>query len=519
MVDAAPETKPPQPAEVPPAPVHAPLLLASVLLVAVCGLIYELIASTLASYLLGDSVLQFSTVIGVYLCAMGVGAWLSGRVDKGLFRRFVEVELAVALIGGTMAPILFLTFAHGGVFRVVLYSLVFLTGTLVGLEVPLLLRILKSSMTFKDVVSRVLTVDYLGSLVASLAFPLLFLPRFGLIRTSLLFGLLNALVGLLSTWLLGRALGNARGLRIKAGVVCAVLFGLTLSADRLTELSETSMYSDDVVYARQTPYQRIVVTRARRSFQLFLNGALQFASSDEYRYHEALVHPAFSVGRPIGTVLILGGGDGLAAREVLKHPGITKVTLVDLDKGVTDLARSAVWLKEQNQDALHDARVEIINTDAMIWLEEHPEEKFDLVLVDFPDPSSFAVGKLYTTRFYRLLRGAMKDDGLAAIQSTSPLFARQSFWCIATTLEASGFSVRPYHAFVPSFGVWGFMLASPSAFDAPSQPPAFASSLTPSILRGMFEFPADMARLPSDVNRLNNQVLVQYYDEEWRKWN
>jgi len=262
-----------------------------------------------------------------------------------------------------------------------------------------------------------------------------------------------------------------------------------------------------------------VVTRSQHAFSLFLNGALQFTSSDEYRYHEALVHPAFSVGRPIRRVLILGGGDGMAAREVLKHPGIEHVQLVDLDEGVTRLAKAAVWMRELNGGSLDDPRVTVLNTDAMMWLEDTAKEKFDLILVDFPDPSSFAVGKLYTTRFYALLRSALAPEGLVAIQSTSPLFARQSYWCIATTLEASGLKVRPYHAFVPSFGVWGFMLASPAGFEIPQTPPAFARSLSPQVLTSMFDFPPDMARVPSQVNRLNNQALVHYYDEEWRQWN
>jgi spermidine synthase len=499
--------------------VSAPLLLASVLAVATCGLIYELVAGTLASYLLGDSVLQFSTVIGVYLSAMGVGSWLSRFVERGLFRRFVEVELAVALVGGFTAPALFLLFVHGGVFRVVLYGSVFLTGTLVGLEIPLLLRILKNSMTFKDVVARVLTVDYLGALLASLAFPLIFLPRLGLVRTSLLFGLLNALVGLASTWLLREGLVNVLGLRVKAVVVCVLLAAGVWKADALSDMAETAIYPDEVVHARQSAYQRLVVTRSRHGFQLFLNGALQFSSVDEYRYHEALVHPAFSVGRPIRSVLVLGGGDGLAAREALKHPSVERVTVVDLDPAVTDLARDAPWLRDLNGGSLRDSRVRVVNDDAMIWIDESRDTRYDLVLVDFPDPASYAIGKLYSTRFYALLKRSLADGGLAAVQSTSPLFARQSFWCIATTMEAAGLFVRPYHASVPSFGVWGFMLASTTPFDAPREPPPFATSMAAGTLAGMFSFPPDIARVPTEVNRLNNQALVQYYDEEWRQWN
>src|SRR6476620_3157450 len=172
------------------------LLYLNVLVIATCGLIYELLAGTLASYVLGDSVTQFSLVIGVYLFALGAGAWLSRFVEEGLGRAFIEVEYAVALLGGFSAPLLFLSFAYLDGFRTFLFTVVFLIGTLVGLELPLLMRILKEHLEFDELVSRVLTFDYIGALVASVMFPMILVPRLGLVRTSLVFGLLNALVGL-----------------------------------------------------------------------------------------------------------------------------------------------------------------------------------------------------------------------------------------------------------------------------------------------------------------------------------
>src|SRR5512135_3494770 len=189
-----------------PEALDAKLLLLTALVIAVCGLVYELLAGTLASYLLGDSVMQFSTVIGLYLSAMGLGSWLSGKLETEVARRFVEVELGVALVGGLAAPALFLAFGHLSFFRVVLYGFVAVVGTLVGLEIPLLLRVLRDQLPFKDLIARVLTVDYLGALVASLLFPLFLVPRLGLVRTGLVFGVLNAAVGLWSTHLLASAI-------------------------------------------------------------------------------------------------------------------------------------------------------------------------------------------------------------------------------------------------------------------------------------------------------------------------
>ena len=186
----------------------APALLTSVLLIAACGLVYELIAGTLASYLLGDSVTQFSTVIGTYLAAMGLGSWLSRYILRGLAARFVIIELLVGLVGGFSSAILFAAFAYTTSFRVVLYILVGVVGVLVGLEIPLLMRILRNRFDFKDVVAHVLTFDYLGALGASLLFPLFLVPHLGLVRSAVLFGMINTLV--LSTFERTREIGMLR---------------------------------------------------------------------------------------------------------------------------------------------------------------------------------------------------------------------------------------------------------------------------------------------------------------------
>ena len=494
------------------------LLFLTVLIIATCGLIYELIVGTLASYLLGDSITQFSTVIGVYLFALGIGAWLSRFIDKGLATRFVEVELAVALTGGISSPFLFFTFSAGAGFRLALYGTVIVVGTLVGLEIPLLLRIMKDQLQFKDLVSRVLTFDYLGSLFASLLFPIVLVPHLGLVRTSLLFGLLNALVGLWSTWLLADSLGAVVRLRVKAVVVTVLLVLGLAFAEQLTSLFEEQLYNDEVVHALQTPYQRIVITRSHRGFSLFLNGNLQFSSTDEYRYHEALVHPAFMAAARRAHILILGGGDGLAAREVLRYPEVEDVTLVDLDPAMTRLAVQYSELATLNGHSLTSPKLRVVTDDAMQFLAD-TKGLYDVVIVDFPDPNNFSLGKLYTTRFYGLMRGHLAEGGVAVIQSTSPLFARRSYWCIDETLRAAGFRTWPYHVWVPSFGEWGYVLASLGPLEEERPLPQGLRFLTADTLPTLFQFPKDMDRVPAEVNKLNNQVLVHYYEDEWRHWN
>ena len=498
---------------------RAPLLFLNVLIVATCGLIYELLAGTLASYVLGDSVTQFSLIIGIYLFAMGVGSWLSGFIDKGLARKFVDIELAVAILGGFSAPLLFITFSRVSYFYAVLYFVVFAIGVFVGLEIPLLLRILKDKVEFKQLISRVLAFDYIGALLASILFPILFVPRLGLIRTSLVFGMLNAGVALWGTWLL-RPLIKSRivALRIRAVVVMVLLLAGLIYANKLTSLAEDEMFADEIVYTKDTPYQRIVITRGRAGFQLFLNGNLQFSSTDEYRYHEALVHPAMLLANNPKRVVVLGGGDGLALREVLKYPSVERVTLVDLDPDMTNLSSRFPLLASLNQRAFDDRRVQVVNADAFIWIEENTEAPYDAAIVDFPDPNSFSLGKLYTTRFYRMLRAKLAPDAAVSVQSTSPMFARNSYWCIIRTLEAAGFVVRPYYTAVPSFGLWGFALARASAFEIPRHPPAGLRFLDDQTLVAMFTLSGDIGPVPVEINRLDNQALVRYYEGEWRQF-
>jgi spermidine synthase len=497
---------------------RTPILFLHVLIIATCGLVYELIAGTLASYVLGDSVTQFSLIIGIYLSALGAGAWLSRFIDKNLARCFIEVELGVAVLGGVSAPLLFFSFANLSYFHLVLYFVVFAIGVLVGLELPLLMRILKEHLEFKELVSRVLTVDYIGALVAAVLFPIFLVPRLGLVRTSLLFGILNAAVGLWGTWVLRPLIkGSIPGLRGRAAIVIALLSIGIVKADRLTSMAEDGMFADDIIYARSTAYQRIVITRGRAGFQLFLNGNLQFSSTDEYRYHEALVHPALMLADSPKRVLVLGGGDGLALREILKHPSVESITLVDLDPDMTRLSQRFPPLAELNKHSFDDSRVHVINQDAMIWLEDR-NELFDAAIVDFPDPNNFALGKLYTTRFYRLLKAHLAPDAAVAVQSTSPLFARNSYWCILKTIEAAGFNVKPYYAAVPSFGVWGFALARLKAFEPPQHAPPGLRFLDDQALRGMFILSADLGPVPVEINRLDNQVLVRYYEAEWKRY-
>jgi spermidine synthase len=493
----------------------------NVFVVAICGLVYELLAGTMGSYLLGDSVTQFSLVIGLYLSAMGVGAWLSRRLENELAKRFLEIELAVAVVGGFATPVLFVAFGSVEHFQLVLLAFVFAIGTLVGLEIPLLMRLLEGQVAFKDIVSRVLTFDYIGALAAAMMFPLVLVPHLGLVRSSLLMGAANAAVALWGTWLLAPRLGKKAVVSVRVRgmlVMLAMIVGIGM-ADVFTTWAEDEMYADPIVYTHSSSYQRIVVTQNRAGFQLFLNGNLQFSSADEYRYHESLVHPAMvAADAPPRRVLVLGGGDGLALREILAHPSVEEVTVVDLDPAMTGLAKKFPALATLNRSAFEDKRVTIVNDDASVWIDAQTSQ-WDAIIVDFPDPNTYQLGKLYTKAFYRRLLARLSPGGAVGVQATSPLFARKSYWCIIETMRAGGFVVKPYQVPVPSFGVWGYALARRVPFEPPTEPPNVALRyVNAGALKAMFEIPADMLPVPVEINQLDNQALVRYYEREWRKY-
>lgn len=494
----------------------ARVLFLSTLLIATCGLVYELVAGALASYLLGDSVFQFSTIIGAYLTAMGIGSWLSRYLERDLVARFVEVEIAVALLGGFEAPLLFAGFTYTPGFRAALYVIVTLVGIGVGLELPLLIRILESRTSLKELVARVLALDYAGALAASLLFPLFFLPTVGLLRTSLVLGLVNACVALWTTFLFEAPPHVLARLRILAGgAVVALSLGLGF-AGVAEKRMEADLFADPVVMSIQTSYQRLVLTHRDNDTRLFIDGALQFSSVDEYRYHESLVHPPMTAVANPARVLVMGGGDGLAVREILRHPEVTSVVLVDLDPEMTRLFTDRPELAALNGRSLSDPRVTVVNADAFQWVRNYTGPGFDVVISDFPDPNNFGLGKLYSLTFYRLLGRIVAPGGAVSVQATSPLFSPHAYGCIIETMREAGYAVRPYHAYVPAFGEWGFALATLGPIATFRPLPEGLRFLNAETLATLFHFPQDLAPAADVVNRLDNQLLVRLYAEDWR---
>lgn len=494
------------------------LLLFAVFTIATCGLVYELVAGTLASYLLGDSVKQFSFIIGVYLFAMGVGSYFAKFLTKNMLNTFVEIEILVGLIGGLSSVVLFLLFESVYSFQLILYLLVFITGCLVGLEIPLLMNILKDKVAFRDLVSNVFTFDYIGALLASILFPLVLVPKLGIMGTSLFFGMINISIAIVLCFSLKKELKNVYLLRFKAIGAFVTLVVVAFFSDSILSYTEGNLYGENIIYSNTTPYQRIVLTHNKSDYRLYLNNNLQFSSKDEYRYHEALVHPAMAMAKNAKNILVLGGGDGLAVREILKYPEVQKITLVDLDEGMTKLFKTNTILTGFNENALNNPKVQVLNQDAFVWAKS-TQSKFDVVVIDFPDPSNYSLGKLYSLNFYNTIKSILAKDAVIVVQTTSPFFAPKSFWCINKTLAETFSQVDAYHAYVPSFGEWGFSIAINSFETTFNSVNRRAEKLR--FYNYQFDqfnyFAKDMISNEVEINRLDNQILVRYFDEEWGK--
>ena len=492
------------------------LLLFSVFIIATCGLIYELVAGTLASYLLGDSVKQFSFIIGVYLFSMGIGSYFAKFIKKNQLKTFVEVEILVGLIGGVSSVVLFILFEKVDYFQFILYLFVFSTGFLVGLEIPLLMNILKDRLQFSDLVSNVFTFDYIGALLASVLFPLVLIPQLGIMRTSLFFGMINIGIAILLSFILQKEI-KSKIVKIKAILSFVLLLILFIFAAKILSYSEEKLYGENIVFTNTTPYQRIVLTHNKNDYKLYLNNNLQFSSADEYRYHEALVHPALETAPKIKNILVLGGGDGLACRELLKYTEVDSITLVDLDEKMTELFKKNPILVNFNNGSFLNKKVKIYNQDAFLWLKKQ-NKKYDVVIIDFPDPSNYSLGKLYSLSFYKSLKQVVNPESIIVVQTTSPYFAPKSFWCINQTVKEVFQNCDAYHVYVPSFGEWGYTIASLTQQDFTS-PKRKLNTLRfyNHNFKSLNVFTKDMLAKNIEINRLDNQILVRYFDEEWGK--
>lgn len=486
----------------------------SIFIVAASGLLYELLIGTVASYLLGNYVMQFSLVVGFFLFSTGVGSYASRYIKEDLLTAFIAVELALALVGGFSSLMLVWAYVLTPWFIPCMVAIVFLCGAAVGLELPLMVRILRRQNDLRASVADAMALDYVGALLACLLFPLLLLPQLGVSRTAIVGGMANAFAAMLLLWRRPISVSSQGTLWLSAITVTATLVVGLVVGGQLTDMAEDRLYRDKIIHRESSQYQRIVVTRWGEVVSLFLDRQFQLSSIEESIYHEGLVHPAMSLARNPVRVLILGGGDGLALREVLKYPTVAKVDLVDIDPAMTNLFRAHPILRELNGGSLDSPKVAIHNVDAMSFL-EGTDATWDVILADFPDPFHESLGKLFSRGFYLLVGSRVSADGVFATSVLPPPAFLKSYSCVLNTIRnaleenaRAPFSVAPYHRSVFAFGRVSFILASRIRF-SPEDIRVAVSTRT-SVGEGVREWfnPANgVPPVETQINRMDRPIL------------
>ncbi|MRH42861.1 polyamine aminopropyltransferase [Aquibacillus halophilus] len=499
-------------------------------IVSICGIIFEVLFGALGSYILGDGVKQYTLTISLFLTGMGVGASLSERVLKKLVIAFIYIEFLVALIGGFSSFTMFgiTAFAPQGTEAIFLYLITFIVGALTGVELPILIRKANEiGVSLNRSTARVLFSDYAGGLIGGLLFIFLLRPQLGMVKTAFFVGLINLSVALIVLWLFRKEIKRVTLHFIVGSVIAILLFLGLLFGQAMAFTFEQKLYQDPIIHMEESEYQKIILTNSQDDIRLYLNGALQLSSIDEYRYHEILVHPAMSFTENHRNILILGGGDGIAAKEILKYPGVKNITLVDLDPAVVELASQNKFLLELNEGALDNEALEVINEDAFEFLET-TEEWFDVIIVDLPDPNDESLNKLYTREFYSLARNHLLPGGAMMVQATSPVFAREVYWTISTTIESTGLNVENFHVDIPSFGNWGFVMASRDAINVDditiNVPTRFLAN---DMLQSLSVFGKDedntILKANGEImelkpNTLIDPHLIQIYERAWENY-
>ncbi len=501
-------------------PKQTGVLLFSILVVALCGIVYELIIGTISSYLLGNSVYQFSLTIGFFMFAMGVGSLISKYFDEQYVRNFIIIEIAIALIGGICSILLFMAFPFVRImYELVMYSLILVIGALVGMEIPILTTLLAKRASMKESIANVMSLDYLGALIGSVSFPLLLLPVLGLVQSSFAIGLINILIAIVNVVIFRHYLPNAKRMLIVCISILVLLISCVVYGSYITRYAEKHLYFDQVIYSKQTQYQKLVVTRSttNREHRLYIDGHIQFGSRDEYRYHEYLVHPALAIEGSKKNVLILGGGDGLAAREILKHPDVELIHLVDIDPEMVRIGRELPILSRLNKKSLYSEKLTSYAQDAFSFINQ-AGILYDRIIIDMPDPHNEAINKLYSREFYTMIKRRMAPEAVLVTQSASPFFTRNVYWCIENTLNSVFDHTLSYSTTLPSFGIWGFNMAKNNS-DFPEQIhfDIETRAITDESMLAAKVFTKDIDKLDTPVNTIMEPKLYQLYIDNLRQ--
>ena len=492
------------------------------------GIVAEYILSTLATYFLGDSVFQWTMIVSIMLFSMGLGSRISKSIKSNLLEKFITIEFILSVLSAFVSVITYSASAYYGYVGFVIYGLSVIIGLLIGMEIPIVIRLNDEFENLRVNVSTVMEKDYYGSLLGGVFFAFIGLPYLGLTYTPFILGNINFLVAIGLYIMLRNAVDSRLRTKLNLsslGVLVLLVVGVFL-AKPIISYGEQSRYKDRVIYEEQTKYQKITITRSEDGYWLFINGNQQLSSIDEVRYHEPLVHPAMRLSKNPVNILVMGGGDGGAVREILKYSSVEDITLVDLDPAMTKLGQTYPWLISMNNNAMNDEKLSITNQDGFTYLTD--DKKFyDVIIIDLPDPKTVELGRLYSYEFYKLCYNRLRPNGVVITQAGSPYYAARAFNCINYTMAEAGFYTIPLHNQVVTLGEWGWVLGSKSIPKEQLKPAL--ESLTFDDIKtewinnnamilitsfGKKVFPGDNAKV--EVNRIHNPVLYKYYlDGKW----
>lgn len=497
------------------------LLKAAIFATGFSGVVAEYILSTLATYFLGDSIFQWIMTISLMLFSMGLWSRLSKHFERNLLKTFLLLEFSLSVLVSFAPLLVYTASAYTQAIGILIYSLAILVGLLIGMEIPLVIRINDDYEKLRFNISNILENDYYGSLLGGVFFAFIGLPIFGLIYTPFILGFVNLTVSVVVLIFLWELLKKAeqRSLVTTGSFILIFLTAGVFVADKVITYGEQRKYADKVVYAEQTKYQRIVITQWKNDYWLYLNGNQQLCTRDEVMYHEPLVHPAMTLHPNPVNVLVLGGGDGCAVREILKYPKVEQITLVDLDPAMTDLGKTHPILTKLNENSLHNEKVKVLNTDGFNYVQDN-EDFFDVIIIDLPDPRSVELGRLYSYEFYKQCHRHLRPGGVIITQAGSPYFATRAFSCIVETMKTAGFQTVPLHNQVITLGEWGWSLGVKQAngnvkqqlreleFEVPTKwINKEAMALITSFGKDYYPWDKDTVL----VNRIHEPVLYKYY--------
>jgi len=435
------------------------LLKAAIFATGFSGVVAEYILSTLAQYFLGNSVFHWVMIISLMLFSMGLGSRITKNFETGLLKRFLILEFVLSFIVSFAALLVYTASAYTQSIGILIYSLAICIGLLIGMEIPLVIRINDDYEKLRFNISNILENDYYGSLLGGIFFAFIGLPIFGLIYTPFILGFVNFSVSIVVLIFLWDLLKYPER-KLLVGIGVFIMISLTTGifvTDPIIKFGEQQKYADKVIFTEQSKYQRIVITQWKNDYWLYLNGNEQLCTRDELMYHEPLVHPAMTLHPNPVDILVLGGGDGCAVREILKYPKVETITLVDLDPAMTNLGKTHPILTNLNKNSLSNEKVEVLNDDGYKYLMAN-DNYYDVIIIDLPDPRSIELGRLYSHEFYKTCYRHLRPGGVIVTQAGSPYFATQAFSCILETMKSAGFETVPMHNQVITLGEWGWTL-------------------------------------------------------------